>query len=280
MSMRKVAVGGTLAALVLGVLAGPTAAATSKPAVGFLSPTVTGAEFTTTVTVNRTPKQVSSCAYRVDGGAAASCGAPSALGTKSTSYALDLKNQGDGPHSVTVTVRVTDGGTGTGSVSFTVQPAKVFARAWGDRDGVSGYNASADILIAQLVDTNRSGAIDAGDTMVTANYPTTFDLSASTPSGNTTHVLTSVVYVGTADVEVRAGDAYFEFYDSGYGQYYAEGGNYPGTFYIDYYASQEGDLDFLLVNAGSPGQPGASTGSLFGTPGTTDDPFLELAFGN
>ena len=50
-------------------------------------------------------------------------------------------------------------------------PARVFAIAFTNLDGVAGFNRGADVLIAELVDTNRDNTVNAGDTVHMGSYP-------------------------------------------------------------------------------------------------------------
>ena len=54
----------------------------------------------------------------------------------------------------------------------------MFATAWTDLNGNHIYDPAVDSLIAKLVDTDRSNAINAGDTITTNRFP--LDFAAST----------------------------------------------------------------------------------------------------
>jgi hypothetical protein len=157
-----------------------TAFGASRPTVG-LTVTVSGDDATVAVTVNRGTQQLRSCTYRMDGGSSVSCGAPARLGSKSSRYTAGLTDLSVGSHSVTVAVTLTDGGTATGSTTFSVAEPRMFAVAYRNLDGVAGYSP-ADRLYARLMDTNRNDEIDGGDTIEVNVYPTDFSGSATATS--------------------------------------------------------------------------------------------------
>jgi hypothetical protein len=151
-------------------LAAASAAASSKPTVT-VSPTVAGTSVSVIVDVNRGPNQIASCSYGVDGPPAASCGDEESNGRKATTYSIDLSDQTTGDHTITVRVRLTDGGGDTGSASFTIAGGTVLAIAWTDLNGNHTYEAKEDRLIAELLDADEDGVASEGDTVVADRYP-------------------------------------------------------------------------------------------------------------
>ncbi len=82
-------------------------------------------------------------------------------------------------------------------------PPRVFARAWSNLDDVPGYQADGeDVLIAEVVDGNGSGTLDAGDTVTANMYPADLDASSFGQFGVTSHVVTSVARHDPAFVDV------------------------------------------------------------------------------
>src|SRR3954453_19966758 len=173
-------------------LAAASAAASSKPTVT-VSRTVAGTSVSVTVDVNRGPKQIASCSYRVDGSTAASCGDEEPNGRKTTTYDIDLSDQTTGDHTITVRVRLTDGGGDTGSASFTIAGGTVLAIAWTDLNGNHTYEAKEYSLIAELLDTNEDHVVSTGDTVIADQYPMNAEASRFgrflVPSETVTNVL-------------------------------------------------------------------------------------------
>jgi hypothetical protein len=109
-----------LATLLVPLVVGAAAAA-SKPVVT-ATPTITGTSVSVRVDVNRAPKQIAGCTYVLDTGGAVSCGTATANGKKASRYTIGLTNRPIGHDTITVSVGLTDGGSGTGSASFTIAP--------------------------------------------------------------------------------------------------------------------------------------------------------------
>ena len=160
-----------LATLLVPLLVGSASAASSRPQVTVVINN--GSTFAVETLVNRASNQILSCSYVLDSQAPVSCGPKTLfLGTKTTRYvSAPFAIPAPGVHTVVVTVRLTDGGGSSGSASFTVAPPKVFAIAYSNIDGLPGFDASGDELIARLVDTNRNNTLDAGDTVEMGTFP-------------------------------------------------------------------------------------------------------------
>jgi hypothetical protein len=139
---------------------------------------VSGGDATVAITTNRGVHQLATCSYRVDGTNPVACGMPTRLGSKSARYTVSLTDLAVGPHTVTVALRLTDGGTATGSTTFSIALPPTFAIAYANLDRTFGFGPS-DRLYARLLDSNRNDGIDAGDTIEVNVYPTDFSGSAS-----------------------------------------------------------------------------------------------------
>jgi len=184
-------------------------AAASKPQVTLFFP-VTGAGISVGTLVNRATNQLTSCSYVLDNGAPQSCGTKTADGPKATRYTSSPFNPAVGLHTVVVTVRLTDNGVATGSESFTVAAPRVLAVAWSDTNSNHTYEAGVDVLIVSLVDSNRDGVPDAGDTVVADRYPVD-----CAPSGFGNFGVKSVAVTSAGTVDGRlvavAGGSSFEW---------------------------------------------------------------------
>lgn len=86
----------------------------------------------------------------------------------------------DGPRTFTLDVTVTGGSpveelnlTGTATITDDDTPTgpTTLALAYTDVDGIAGYAAGVDVLIARLVDSNDDGVPSAGDLIQTDRFP-------------------------------------------------------------------------------------------------------------
>jgi hypothetical protein len=165
-----------LSASLLAISAAAASAAPSNPSVSVTAGTPSGGSVTVTVTVDRAAKQIMSCRYGVDATPAIDC--PNQVGgSKSTTYAIELANLANGDHVVNVAIGAKNGGTGTGSASFTIvgAPPRLFAVAFSDTNDNHIYEGGTDRLTAALIDTNEDGTVSVGDTVETDAFPLTFD---------------------------------------------------------------------------------------------------------
>ena len=160
-------------------------------------------------------------------------------------------------HTITVTIRLTDGGGASGSGSFSVVSGpRVFALAFSNVDGVSGYDAANDVLIAKLVDTNGDDLVDAGDTVITDRYPLDFSVTSFGTFGVTSHVVANVAAAtGTqASVTDASGRSYIiEARETA--QRYLESTSTGSTFQTSIFDSI-GGADLIVAQSSSPSQPG------------------------
>ncbi len=168
-----------------------------------------------------------------------------------------------------------DGIPGAADLDDQCEPvsAVVFARAYINRDGIPGYDPSADVEVARLEDSNGSGVFDADDTLITSVFPLDFDGSAFTPALATHHVVSAVYWVHDSVLWFGEGSSSFFFYD---------GDENPSDRYIELH--RDGDIylvdnhrlgnDQIFLQAGAPSQPALPW--LIGKPGIADDPWLDV----
>ncbi len=137
----------------------------------------------------------------------------------------------------------------------------LLAVAYINDDGVDGYNASHDTLIAGLFDTNEDGMVSVGDEVRTKQYP--LDFGATAPRGSftaITHVVTTFTTPTPTIVQVRAGNSAFTFtsrpngVDLGGIEQYTEQGLFL-TDIIDCFGPPECTSDTISVNTASPSKP-------------------------
>jgi hypothetical protein len=185
-----------LATLLVPLAAASASAASSKPTVT-VATTVTGTSVSVSVDVNRAPKQIASCVYRVDGAPALSCGDADPTGRKGTTYSIDLSDQTTGDHSIRVSVGLTDGGGDTDSASFTISGGVVLAIAWTDVNGNHAYESAVDSLIAELVDADEDGVASVGDIVIADRYPLNTDASEFRPFLSRRETVISIVPLGS-----------------------------------------------------------------------------------
>jgi hypothetical protein len=108
----------------------PAVSADSSPAVSFSDPDVTGSSATLGFTVNRAANAIDSvsCALTdaTDAVTVVACGsaAPGAV-RRSTAFTTTVADLASGDYEYAVTVTLTDGGTASGSESFTIDDVEV-----------------------------------------------------------------------------------------------------------------------------------------------------------
>ena len=165
-----------LSASLVAITGGTVAAAPANPSVSVTAGTPSGGSVTVTVNVNKAAKQIVSCTYGIDVAPAIDC-INQVAGQKSTTYTIELANLSNGDHTVNVAVGSKNGGSDSGSTSFTVvgAPPRLFAIAYSDMNGNHSYEDGTDRLIAALVDTDEDGTVSVGDTVETDAFPLTFD---------------------------------------------------------------------------------------------------------
>ncbi len=154
----------------------------------------------------------------------------------------------------------------------------IFAIAYTDvdpNDG-DGYKEGVDVLIAKLVDANGSGAVDAGDAVVTDQYPTTF-VDPAANLGNftvTSHgVGLGLPFSNGVLVLGATFSTTFEWFKSDGFERYTEEANAPGTSIGD--SSDGVTADFIEVRQGSPSGPQTQVTSISG-PSASDDQFIDV----
>jgi hypothetical protein len=249
-----------LATLLVPLVVGSAAAAPGNRPSVTVTPTVINQSVSVEVDVNRATNQIASCAYVLDSNAAMPCGAKTANGSKASRYAIALGTLSVGPHTITVTVRATDGGSGAGSTSFRSH-AKRFAIAFTNRDGIDGYDPAKDVLISELVDGNADGIIDVGDTINLGSYPLDLGAAGFGKFQATPLTVTSICdSCGTLGPVVETAEGFFTWrhvgqpfpqdifiFSSGAGE----------SFVYDWTADSPSgtDCDQILVFAGGAGQP-------------------------
>lgn len=125
---------------------------------------------------------------------------------------------------------------------------RVFAVAFTNIDGVGGFNPATDVLIADLVDTNGSNTVNAGDMIHMGGYPLTVAGTTFGTFGVTSHTVTGVEDHPPVDVWVTgAGTDHFYWQQSTVAEGYAEGsGGFEQTYFYDQFSS---GCDFEWVNS-------------------------------
>ena len=263
-----------LAVGLVGASVGIASAAPSRPSIS-VTPTVTGTSASVVVAVNRVPKAIASCTYTLDAGAVNSCGTASAVGKKGAAYTISLTGLSAGEHTIAVSVGLTDGGRGTASASFTIEgpPPRVFARAWTDVVFDQTYDPTDDVLISELVDTNRDGVVSVGDTITTNQFPLGFD-HATAGFGDfrvTSHTVTGLSNVQDEDIQVSVGSSVFDWTALSGWEDYGEG----STRLFDN-GGLAVDCDRMTIDPSSPSQPDVAAASTVETrcPGGEEDPIV------
>lgn len=267
-----------LSASLLTITAGAASAAPSNPTVTVTAGTPSGGSVTVTVTVDRAAKQIVSCQYGVDATPATDC--PNQVGgSKSTTYTIELVNLSNGDHAVNVAIGAKNGGSGSGSASFTVvdAPPRMFAVAFSDTNGNHVYEGGTDRLIAALVDTNEDGDVTVGDTVETDAFPLSFDpvnefgafTVTSSPVTSVTGFTSGSVQVITGATQITWATGPVEVV-----QWFPTGGG-PESNIVDNSSSASSIDDALSINAGAGlgAVPSDVTASVLDQ---TDNDFLDI----
>jgi hypothetical protein len=164
-------------------------------------------------------------------------------------------------------------------------PETIFAVAYTDINTADGgYNPAVDVLIAKWVDDNGSGVADAGDKIITDQYPRDFGFSSFGTFGVTEHTVTGVLPTAGEQCGAEIGDParVISFYSSSFGdllEHFAEGDiNAENSLWQD--STGEGisgpdNMDTLDVMTASPSQP-QDTFLSTRLDDFADDPFLDI----
>ena len=136
----------------------------------------------------------------------------------------------------------------------------ILAVAYSNKDAVNGFDpTSADVLIAELLDTSANGAPSAGDTVITHRYP--LDLAATTFGffSVTNHAVDTVVSAATP-LMVGSGGNQFVFgigtTSCGPFELYGEEAAGGSTYITDYtWCAQLNPTDGISVDQVSPSEP-------------------------
>jgi len=89
--------------------------------------------------------------------------------------------------------------------------ARLLAVAYINDDGVDGYSATGDTLIAKIIDTNNDGVVSVGDEIHTNTYPLDFD-AASRDTMNRKHLISRAQFADSEVVAVRARPDFSHFF--------------------------------------------------------------------
>jgi predicted outer membrane repeat protein len=202
-----------LVGTLLAVLA-PRAGAATKPSVTISTPTADGTNATIKFTVNRQEKSIASRTCTLDStivGTPGQCGTKFSSTKSSVTYQVTLSGLSEGSHTFVVSITLTDGGSASGSTTFTVVLPKC---ATDISPGGSSSNNLQDVI----------NAATTGDTIeirgtCTGNFAIGKDLtfvgiSGTSPTldGNKTgHVLAvfSSTSVTLTDLTITNGTAEF-----------------------------------------------------------------------
>lgn len=156
----------------------------------------------------------------------------------------------------------------------------VLAVAYSNLDGVDGFHAGQDMLIARLVDTNRDGAASAGDTVELGRYPTDLAASGFGNFANTKFVATSVTFLDPNQVVVNIGaDHAFIWASFSPGlDAFGEGWNQttvPEDHLVEDWHFPSTNLDNIEVFSSSPSGPDTAV-PYTALSSATDDPFIDV----
>ena len=152
--------------------------------------------------------------------------------------------------------------------------APMLAVAYINVDGVDGYLAGSDTLIAKITDFNEDGAVGPGDCVITDSYPTDFEggfASFRITSHNIASVQRSIpTYVAVTGE--NGGFFQFTNSDGGLSEKYTEGNLVFETTFKE--APQS--FDRIDVSEGSPSNPTTAVPYPTEQFDQADDPFIDV----
>ena len=155
----------------------------------------------------------------------------------------------------------------------------MLAVAYSNLDGVDGFHAGQDVLIARLVDTNRDGVVSVGDTVETGRYPLDFDGTGFGVFRARTH--TVAVVQSPLGISVRDADGASFNFGSGPGaesyREYSETGS-PRVEIIDVYFTLDPFFatDEIRVEPGAPSDPDTAVEPWITAPWDAYDSFIDV----
>ena len=132
-----------------------------------------------------------------------------------------------------------------------------FVAAFRNVDGVPGYDPFNDVLFSELVDTNGTLDIDAGDTVRIYAHPTDFVGGVTTTIGAPNHTVDFVNSVDASQMSVRAGSNTFFWLDGASSDDYGERTDLSQNevTYRDRFVNWPNSFEFIILNPGAPSAP-------------------------
>jgi hypothetical protein len=272
-----------LSVSLLTIAAGAASAAPSRPNVNSVLVN-SGSTLAVQTVVNRGSKQIASCSYVLDSGAPVSCGPITPPFSSKVTWYLSsaFPTPAPGEHTVVVTVRLTDGGSGTSSLSWTIAapPARVFVRAFTDTNADHVFQAGTDHLIASVVDSNGDGVVSVGDTIFTDEFPLTPDPVTGFGTFGVKSATVDHVY-SSGGVSVASTTTVYSFHDIGeivQFEWFAVGSfGSPRSVLQENMDVNLGNCDCIQIAEGTGLSPDPSTVDL-AIVDSRDNEFLDISF--
>jgi Ca2+-binding RTX toxin-like protein len=150
----------------------------------------------------------------------------------------------------------------------------ILAIAYSDIDGLDGYS-TGDVLISQLVDTDRDGVPSEDDTIKMGRYPKDLAASAFGDWNVSTHTVTGVGWSDANYIHAFSASSFHAWYRTGgsdHDQYYEEESGDESQFRDN---PGSGEYDLLFTRTSSPSRPHAEIPETEAA-GTGDDDFIDV----
>lgn len=216
-----------LVVVAVALAAGATASiavGASAPTITFGTPSVSGFNATLTYSVSRGAQQIAgiTCSLTRTGGTTSGvgCGRQATTSTKETSYAVALSGLNAGSYTYSVTVKLTDGGRGSSSRSFTVTPVAASCTvthysvtydggahtAAGTCSGVGGVDLTSDLHLAGTTHTNAGSY--QGDTWSFSDPTGNYTNPGGTVADTISQAPQTIAFTSSAPSAAQSGDTY------------------------------------------------------------------------
>lgn len=194
----------------------------------------------------------------------------------------------------TYTIDDGNGGTDTATVTVTIAGVtpSLLAIAYVNVDGQDGYDADADILIAQFEDVDDSADPSVGDIIRTNQYPRLLDASDASTFQTTRHRIidpglvfysSTGVHVGAQEIGCQCSrgvtdtgsDQEFWWSSSGDAEFYFEKSDGDQTLIIDFVDASIAN-DTIEADPDNPSPSDPDTATFQATPQPGDQPFIDV----
>jgi hypothetical protein len=153
---------------------------------------------------------------------------------------------------------------------------KFLAVAFTDVNGNDNYNPGKDVLIAALQDTDLSGSVTLGDTVIFGDYPRLDGSIAGTLLGPDT-TITRVDVATSTDVLVGVANGNIDWFAGPGGElFFTQTASFASELFLSDGIFSAGAVDIVSADSSVSGPAGPNTDVNETTPRLLDQPFLDV----